>query len=149
MLFRSWPSYSSEQVQQLPYSQIISLPRNPDNQAKTCMKASTALLRPRLKLAALLAIRPTADGSGTLLRHECFRTNLSIPDLLLLHCKAEVVDPPGTRNLAVQLFAGRSNHSHEQKPSVGQGREFGVLFRPTGGANKILRCHKNFERKYS
>src|SRR2546430_11717598 len=41
-------------------------------------------------------------------------------------------------------LADRSNHSHEQKPRVGQGREFAHLFRPTGGANQILRCHKHF-----
>jgi hypothetical protein len=60
------------------------------------------------------------------------------PDLLLLRCKAEVVDPRATCNLAIQFFADRSNHPHKQKPSVGEGREFGGLFRPTGGANEIL-----------
>src|SRR5882724_3254047 len=113
------------------------------------MKASSVATRGRALTASTQTCgsarnRPTAEGSGRLLSYEYFRTNLSIPDLLLLRREAEVVDPPGTRNLAIQLFADRSNHSHEQKPGIGEGREFAGLFRPTGGANEILRCHKNF-----
>src|SRR5438552_8594075 len=74
--------------------------------------------------------RPTAEGSGSLLSHQYVRTNLSIPDLLLLLCKAHIVYPDGARNLVIQLVANGPDDSHEQKASVGEGREFSALFRP-------------------
>src|SRR6267378_2236049 len=50
----------------------------------------------------------------------------------VLFCvKANTVNPHGARDLVIHLVANRPDSSHEQQVSVGGGREFSPLFRPT------------------
>ena len=70
-----------------------------------------------------------AKDEGRTLPSACFLAqNLSITDLLLLRGKANIIDPHGARDLAVQLGTTRPDHSYEQKASIGKGGEFSVLF---------------------
>ena len=64
---------------------------------------------------------------------------IQTPDLPLFCVKANTVNPHGARGLVIQLVANRPDSSHEQQVSVGGGREFSLLFRPTRGTHEVFR----------
>ena len=45
--------------------------------------------------------------------------------------------------MVVQLVARRPDHPYEQKASIGEGRKFSVLLRPTRGANEVFRSYED------
>jgi len=50
----------------------------------------------------------------------------------------------GARDLVIHLVANRPDSSHEQQVSVGGGREFSPLFRPTRATHEVFRDTKRW-----
>ena len=72
-------------------------------------------------------------------RRQHFHANLSIPGLPGLWGKANIVDPDRTCDFIVQLLANGADEPHKQEVSIGEGREFCLLFRPIGCPDEVFR----------